>query len=136
MIFYHGTDSSSFLNIMKEGLRPSFITQSLEQATYYAEVASEDNDSLPVILTIDIEPENFSLRADMPSIEEPIVQVYKKHDFYSEEEFHEALSDDNNKEFYWPNDHEWEYSLFLVESVFCESHLPATVIKTLDFSKS
>lgn len=129
MIFYHGTDNLSQNDIFSKGLNPSFLTTSLEQASYYAETTADINESEPIILEINISSEDHILVTDFRSIEEPLTFIINKHNFRNDEDFHNAFSDETNEIFFHPDKKDWETSLFLTDCVFCETVISPDFIK-------
>lgn len=124
LFFYHGTTKTNIFGIMQNGLASGYLTQCRDQARYYAEVAcdvekeSSGKDDEPAILLIKVPVSH--LKVDFPSIEEPLRLVREKHDIRSEEDFFEALDED---EYGWPeNESDWQRSLFLTDCVYFDGN--------------
>ena len=117
---YHGTNTASADDIMTKGFGRGYLTQSLEQAQYYADEAVDQSDlpdQKPVVLTVAVSAD--CLRVDLRSIEEPSTEVREKHGIGSESDFFDALE---GHSIGWPeSDNDWQYSLFLTD---CVLHKP------------
>lgn len=121
LYFYHGTCAANAAKIRKEGFRSGYLTQCPDQAAYYSEEAYEadgaqGNEGVVVTVKVPVS----GLRADFPSIEEPLTMILKKHDLSSEEDFHCALDQDK---FGWPDgESDWQRGIFLTDSVYFEGN--------------
>lgn len=69
---YHGTSSKSANKIVKEGINTtvSYLTHDRGLAAYYADTASEEDESDPRIITVRVNPRNLS--PDYKSFDEPV----------------------------------------------------------------
>ena len=70
MILYHLTSSKNMKNILKEGLKNPYLTDSLEIAEYYAECSCHELGGNIVILKVEFDEEN--LRYDGAAMDEPV----------------------------------------------------------------
>jgi hypothetical protein len=124
---YHGT-SSHCLNEIKEKGMPdgAYLTSDDEQAQYYAEVVSEENNAVPVILVIEVDTDN--LWADRPSFDEPLHFTIDEH-ANSEDDWHEMIEND---EIPYPKQRDWQISLEYVKSVY---HPQAIALEHINFNE-
>lgn len=121
VFLYHGTTLAHAETIKAEGFRSGYLTQSLDQAEYYAQETHEEAceqgqaaSSKATVLVIKVPVSH--LEADLASIENPLTMIREKHDIRSEDDFFEALDED---EYGWPDSRaDWQRGLFLTDSVF------------------
>jgi len=99
MQLFHGTSTKNARAIQKAGVlaRP-YLTSCCEQAAYYAECASEEDDSDPVVLQLEIGSD--ALAVDYISFAEPLT-IFRNKWAQSEEEWHEKIS---RREIPFPSD--------------------------------
>ena len=109
---YHGTSEENYSKIMASGfLDPIYLTSNDEQAQYYAEVCSDDDESSPVILTVEVD--TAFLMADTSSFDEPLSYTLQFHGL-SEKDWHEAIT---SGEIEYPDKDRWDISLETTQTV-------------------
>lgn len=109
---YHGTSEENYQKIIDSGvLEPAYLTSNDEQAQYYAEVCSDDDESSPVILTVEVD--TAFLMADTASFDEPLSYILSFHGL-SEKQWHKAIS---SGEIEYPGKDRWDISLETTQNV-------------------
>lgn len=114
MKLYHGTCQKRCYEYKTTGLSSPFLTNSLEVAKYYAEQCAELDNSIPIILEVEVDESN--LEYDKASMDEPVKAKEELRDKVWQE-----ISDAHPE---WVKDNllfvpssAWHYSLKAVNSV-------------------
>lgn len=118
---YHGTTEKLAEIILEGGMNsPSYWTDSLDLAYYYAGESIDDPNDETVILTIDLKDlDEEKCLPDMPSLYEPITSVLDLDE--------DALWDN------WVNSsQDWKASLELVSSIRYDGYIRPELISMLD----
>jgi len=108
---YHGTTSKNLDKLIKTGSEKLYLTMDEDQAQYYAECASEDDESEPKIIVVEIC--ESMLFADTPSFDEPLTYILNYNNS-NESEWHEAI---NSGEIKYPSIKDWKTSLKYTKNV-------------------
>lgn len=66
----HGTSSANRDDVFKKGLDSPFLTDSADQAAYYAGCACDEKGGTPIVLRIQVDPK--FLRFDSAAMDEPV----------------------------------------------------------------
>jgi hypothetical protein len=113
---YHGTSSKNAAKIVHEGINTpiSYLTHDIGLAQYYADTASDDDSSDPVVLTVRANPR--SLSPDWNSFEDPV---------HAKEFNAQPRNFDGDK---LRNSKDWKNSLRQTGSVKHEGPIPANNI--------
>jgi hypothetical protein len=72
LVLYHGTSRECLIEILRTGLRNPHLTDSIEVAEYYAEVADDDDDSGQVVLRV-VVTDTSALFYDGSAMDEPVI---------------------------------------------------------------
>lgn len=120
MRLYHATPTDNIEAIMMEGLRSgAYLTNSPDQADYYAETISDEG-KVPVIVELELSELLLTvgedhIAPDHASIAEPITSTLE----LTEDEVHEAWEAAEGT---------WRESLEIVNSVRVEASIPASIL--------
>lgn len=122
----HGTSTKCLEGIMHDRAfnRRVFLTDCNESADYYAECASEEDGSDPVVLLVEVH--GYLLRPDDASFCEPLSFTKRKRGYSSDAEWNSAFID--GKLPYPENDEDFATSLQVVNGALCLAMLPASSI--------
>lgn len=122
---YHGTSSHCIDEIKEHGMpKGAYLTSDDEQAQYYAQFVSEEDEGEPVILVIEVD--TSQLWADRPSFDEPLHFIIDEH-ADSEDDWHQMIEND---EIPYPQQRDWQISLNYVKSVY---HPAAITVENIFF---
>ena len=88
LTFFHGTSNTHLESIFENGLSVPCLTDIVEVAEYFAEVASELDGGEPVVFSVEVK-DTSNLRADAVMIEEPILRGRL-------EEFYERIAEETD----------------------------------------
>lgn len=124
---YHGTSRSNVKRILMEGVENLYLTLDREQAEYYAECASEDDGSEPIVCVVEACIDR--LVADLASYEEPITFVLKKNGYSSERDWHANILEGHLSV---PSIEDWKSSLKLTGCVKLTGHVKPSDFVAID----
>lgn len=124
---YHGTSSKCLEDIIKNGTSTLYLTLSLAQAEYYAECASEEDETEQVVCIVEV-PIDI-LKADLPSFNEPLSYILKHNDIESEDDWHDMIE---NGEIPYPQQSDWKTSLKFTQSVVAIGKIKPEQIISID----
>ncbi len=124
---YHGTSSKCLEDIIKNGTSKLYLTSSLDQAEYYAECASDEDETEQVVCIVEVQIE--TLKADLPSFDEPLSYILKHNNVNSENDWHEMIE---NGDIPYPSQSDWKTSLKFTQSVVAIGKIEPRQIISID----
>lgn len=128
MRLYHATSTDNIEAIIKDGLRSgAYLTNSAEQAEYYADTISDEG-KVPIIIELDLSElisavGEDNIEPDHPSIAEPITSTLE----LDEDEVYEAWEEAEGT---------WRDSLEIVNSVKVKAAIPSNIISFDNYEKT
>lgn len=122
----HGTSSKALEQMRADGAMksPIFLSDHDETANYYAECASEEDDSDPVVIIIEVNSD--LLVRDDPSFAEPLSFIKSLHGIKSDADWMAAFVSGDLS--YPKGEYDFTTSLQVVRSVMCLAELPVSAI--------